>query len=350
VAAAVEPFDTAHHDTVGPRAFDVCAHRHQAVGQVDDFRLLGRVVDHRGAFGERRSHQHVLGRAHADDVERHLAAAQAVGAGLDEAMLERDPRAKGLQRLDVQVDRARADGATAGQRDFRRAMPGQQRAKHQHRCAHGLDQFVRGDMAAHGARIDLQVGAVLDDDAGTQFGQQAQRGLDVVQVGHVADRDRLVGQQGGAQDGQHGVLGARDGHLAVERDAAADDDLLHSGAWLVDGRGGAGARAAGRWESVCVDVLRRSRAVARLLRRVLRRGHRTQRQGVDLPAHQRPERGIHQAMPRQRELALERVGHHQRLEVHAVVALHRDAGAGQALFDQLANGVRVQAGILVKPA
>src|SRR3546814_6857750 len=63
---------------------------------------------------------------------------------------------------------------------------------------------------------------------------------------------------------------------------------------------------------------------------------------MDLAAHQLAERGVDQPVPGQRQLALERIGDDQRLEVHAVVAAHRDARAGQALFDELLDGIGVQ--------
>ena len=60
---------------------------------------------------------------------------------------------------------------------------------------------------------------------------------------------------------------------------------------------------------------------------------------MDRAAHQLAEGRIDHTVAGQRQFAAERFGHHQRLEMHAVVALHMDLGAGQALFDQLANGV-----------
>src|SRR3546814_20634805 len=78
-----------------------------------------------------------------------------------------------------------------GQRDLGRAILRQQRAEHQPRGVHGLDQFVGRDVAAPGARVDLQVGAVLDDAPGAQLGQQAPRGLDVVQIGSAPCRERV---------------------------------------------------------------------------------------------------------------------------------------------------------------
>ena len=48
-----------------------------------------------------------------------------------------------------------------------------------------------------------------------------------LQVRHVADRDRAVGQQRAGQDRQRGVLGARNPDLAVERHAAPDLQFVH---------------------------------------------------------------------------------------------------------------------------
>ena len=49
-----------------------------------------------------------------------------------------------------------------------------------------------------------------------------------LQVRDVADGDRAVGQQRAGEDRQRGVLGAGDAHLAVERHAAADLQLVHA--------------------------------------------------------------------------------------------------------------------------
>ena len=74
------------------------------------------------------------------------------------AVLDLDLGAHRLQALDVLVDRARADGAAAGQRHRGLAEARQQRAQHQHRGAHGLHQLVRrfglierAGVDAHGA-------------------------------------------------------------------------------------------------------------------------------------------------------------------------------------------------------
>src|SRR5207342_1639298 len=71
------------------------------------------------------------------------------------------------------------------------------------------------------------------------------------------------------------------------------------------------------------------------------RGKRAQRERVDLAAHPLAERGVDQAMAGQRQLAAEGLGHDHGLEMHAVLALHLRAGAGQAGLDQLLDLERV---------
>ena len=232
MASTGQPLHAVDHDARGACALDIRAQRDQAIGQVGDFRFHGRVLEHGGALGQGRGHQHVLGAGHADHVEYVARAFQSLCSGLDEAVLDRYFRPQRLQALDVLVDRARADRATARQRDFRRAVLGQQRAQHQDRGAHGLDQFVGRHMLVDAARIDGDrtapgQRAFVDADARAQFAQQLHRGDHVVQVRHVGDFHRRIGQQGGAQDRQHRVLGAGDGDFAVEGIAAGDYDFLH---------------------------------------------------------------------------------------------------------------------------
>jgi hypothetical protein len=64
------------------------------------------------------------------------------GARDDVAVLDMDRGAHRLQTLDVLVDRTRADRAAAGQRHPRFAEAREQRAEHEDRRAHRLDQLV----------------------------------------------------------------------------------------------------------------------------------------------------------------------------------------------------------------
>ena len=69
-----------------------------------------------------------------------------------------------------------------------------------------------------------------------------------------------------------------------------------------------------------------------------------QLEGVDLAAHAFAERGVDHPVPGERQLARELGADHDGFEMHAVLALHLRARAGQALFDQAADGVGVHRG------
>ena len=50
----VKAFDAFDDERRGARAVDLCAHRVEAIGEIDDFGLLRGVLDDRRALGERR--------------------------------------------------------------------------------------------------------------------------------------------------------------------------------------------------------------------------------------------------------------------------------------------------------
>ena len=142
---------------------------------------------------------------------------QPLGACADVAAFDVDVRAHGLQAGDVDIHRPRADRAAAGQRHVGAAEARQQRAQHQDRGAHGLDQLVGREILADRARIDLDAHALIDGHRHAHAPEQLDGGGDVLQVRHVADRDRSVGQQRAGQDRQRRILGAGNAHLALER-------------------------------------------------------------------------------------------------------------------------------------
>ena len=77
-----------------------------------------------------------------DGFEVQPRALEASGARADVAAFDVDLRAHGLQARDVDVHRACADGAAAGQRHVGLAEARQQRPEHQDGRAHGLHQLV----------------------------------------------------------------------------------------------------------------------------------------------------------------------------------------------------------------
>jgi len=89
-------------------------------------------------------HQNILGGADGylrEDDARTLQAARR--AGFDIARRDLDLRAHLLKRFQVQINRARANGAATRQADPRPAMARQQGAEHQNRSAPFAHQIIR---------------------------------------------------------------------------------------------------------------------------------------------------------------------------------------------------------------
>ena len=142
----------------------------------------------------------------------------------------------------------RADGAAAGERDHRLAEACEHRPQDQDRGPHRLHELVGGEQLANRRAVDLDVHALVHHQLHPHAAEQLHGGGDVLQVGDVSHLDRAVGEQGGGEDRQRGVLGARDADLAFEGDPAGDDELIHSaraggpGEAARDGCPGAAAR------------------------------------------------------------------------------------------------------------
>ena len=222
---------------VGAGARYARAHRNQAIGQIDHLRLTGGVLDDRLPFGQTGCHHQVLGAGHGDHVSTDARPLQAAGLGMHIPLLDLDLGPHRLQPLDVLIDRPGANGATAGQRHPRFATARNQRAEHQDRGAHGLDHLVGGDRIVQATAIQDQAIDPFHRHADPHIAQEAQHGRDVVEVRHIGEMYRLGSQQGGAQDGQGGVLGAGHGDFAGEGLASINQQLIHAGCSILPGSG-----------------------------------------------------------------------------------------------------------------
>ena len=101
----------------------------KAFGDIADLGLAGGVLDHRLALGQRRRHQHIVGGADGDLREDHARPPEAIARCLGDhvAAVDVDGGAERLEARQVQIDRARADGAAARQRHVRSAVARDQR-------------------------------------------------------------------------------------------------------------------------------------------------------------------------------------------------------------------------------
>ena len=112
-------------------------------------------------MGQGRRHQGRMGAADRHLREIDLAAAQAIpGLGDHIAVLDLDLGAELLKRHDEQVDRARADGAAAGQGHLAGTHAGEQRRHDPEARAHLRDELIRG------RRIDDFLGLQMEGLAG----------------------------------------------------------------------------------------------------------------------------------------------------------------------------------------
>ena len=202
-------------DGVAARAFDFGAHRDQAMRQVHHFRLARRIFQNRYAVRERRGHHQVFRAGHADQIEEYARALEPFRLRVDIAVLDMDFRAHRLQAFDMQVDRTRPDGAAARQGNPRRAEARHQRPQHQNCGAHGFHHVVRRFEPVDLRRGQDHLAAVHLYRHAHLLQQLAHRG-DIVQIRHIAELQRIAGQQAGTQYRQRRILGAGDAHFAVE--------------------------------------------------------------------------------------------------------------------------------------
>src|SRR6266511_2521068 len=222
--------DALDAELVRARALDPRAHPDERGGEVRHLRLAGAVSQDRAALRERRRHHHVLGAGHRLAVEGEDRAVQAAARRrrLDVAVLEPDLGPEGGEPLQVLVDRPRADGAAARERDARPSPAGDERPEHEDGRAHRLHELVgrlRPDRGGDAERHLARRGAALDRTA--HVTEQLPERPHVREIGDVADRVIALREQRGGDHGQRGVLRARDVHAPAERHASFDDDLVH---------------------------------------------------------------------------------------------------------------------------
>jgi hypothetical protein len=206
------------HDLGRAGALDPGAHLDEARREVRDLRLAGRVADDRGAVGQGRGHHGHMGAADRDLGEIDLGALQALRGGRhDVAGIDLDGGPELGQGHDQEVYRTGADGAAAGHGHLGVAEPGEKRGDDPEARPHGRDEFVRR------AGVDDRPGGQADGLAGfgrlaraparngvvdPEIGHDPQQGCDVGEPRHVAELQRLLGEQAGDHQRQGRVLGA----------------------------------------------------------------------------------------------------------------------------------------------
>ena len=73
----------------------------------------------------------------------------------------------------------------------------------------------------------MDLHAFVDDQLHAHLAEQLHGRGHIVQMRHVGDADRLIGEQTGGEDRQNGVLGAGNLHVTLQRLTAIDYDFGH---------------------------------------------------------------------------------------------------------------------------
>ncbi len=222
---------------IGADAADVGAHGREAVSEIDDLRLARGVDDFRFPARQRRRHHEILGGTDRNIGEYDAAADQSLRRlGKDIAVMQLDLGTQLSQALEVQIDRARADGAAARQRDLGLAATRHERSQHQHRRAHLAYEIVGGSgvddaggLKSHAARGRRRTSSRFRDrDGRAQLAQQAGHRRDIHEVRHIGEMQRFRRQQRRRHQRQGCILGAADLNLAMEPATAANAYPIHA--------------------------------------------------------------------------------------------------------------------------
>ncbi len=216
VFRTVQFFDAGDGQRRAADAVDFRAHGDEEIGEVSDFGFARGAFDDGDAFGEGSSHEDVggaeNGRAAAAAHENGVAMEFARG-GDNVAVFDFDVCAEGFDAFEMEINGARADDATAGQRDLGFAETTEERAENTNRAAHFADEIVVANaFDFFGADFE---GVIMEGNFRAERFEDFAHEPHVAQVGDVADDARLVCQKSRGHDGERGVFCATDGDFAV---------------------------------------------------------------------------------------------------------------------------------------
>jgi hypothetical protein len=159
-----------------------------------------------------------------------MCAMESRGTGLKVAVLLNDDRAHFFQALDVEVDGATADGATAGHSDASCAGAGDKRTENQRAGAHGLDDLITRYGIRECAAADCRAVtafSLAQFDSSPHGSEQPAFGFDVAHLGDVLESNLVFSKDGRSHAGQRRILCTGNVNRANQRIAAVDDELVH---------------------------------------------------------------------------------------------------------------------------
>ena len=225
--AVQQPAAALDDDELGAHTGDVRTHADQAPRQVVHMRLARGVADHGDALGEHRRHHQVLGAGDRGHVERDARAVQAAGAGDISALTFLDLGAHEPEALEMLLHAAHADVIAAGLGDARLPRPRHQRAEQQERAAHAPAEPGVHLGGAELCRVQPPRVRVGMRDLDPHVLEHPGHRRDVLDIGHVAELDLLVGEQRRRHDRQRRVLASGDRDAPLEPSPATDAQEFH---------------------------------------------------------------------------------------------------------------------------
>src|SRR6266850_2292759 len=231
IAGAAKRRRAVHDDGVGADALDLCAERDQEMREVLHMRLGGGVAQERGAVGGDRCDQRVFGGGDARFIEEYVGALQ-LGRAEFQPVRRGDGGAQLLEGKEMRVEASPADDIAAGRRQRHLAAAGQQRPGQQDRGADPRAEFGIEIGGANFLGVDRQRVACLPLGGSTDRADQFDQRFGIADARYVFQRDRMLGEQGGGDDRQRGILVA--GRLDRSREpVAAFNDVLNGRHWRV---------------------------------------------------------------------------------------------------------------------
>ena len=216
-------------EQVGTDARNLGTHRIEHLAELLDVGLAGGVVDGGGALGEDGSHDDVGCTRHAGFVEEHVGALQFIGINLIHATLDAvvELGAQFLNAEEVGVE-ASATNLIATRLCYTGLVEtGQQRTEYEDAATQGLaslHEFLTAQVF-HIETVGLELPSMVAEvgDTNAHLAQQVDEVVDIENVGHIPDDDRLGREQDGRNDLECFVLGSLRSNLAMQFVSAFDD-------------------------------------------------------------------------------------------------------------------------------
>jgi hypothetical protein len=224
VLAAIQFGDPLNFEVMAADSMNLRAHLHEHVAQIDHFRLAGGALDTGCARCEDGGHDHVRGASDRRSVASskiQVVAPEAGSIDMDVSVADIDLATESLEALQVEIDRARPDHATAGEGDFRLPQTTDQRPQQADGGPHLANQLVGGPVVHVGRFYFPGVGSCLLH-AGTEVAEDFRHEANVGEVGNPVDTAGLARQQRCGENGQSRILGAAGGNRSPKRATSFD--------------------------------------------------------------------------------------------------------------------------------